>query len=70
MGNPITLFFPSFIYWTNHMKTVDKAKKDNTMFIEATCHEVSGVIDGGGVQLFVKVTYLLIGNYLLKQLRI
>ena len=52
------------------MKTVDKAKKDNTMFIEATCHEVSGVLDGGGVQLFVKVTYLLIGNYLLKQLRI
>ena len=31
------------------MKTVDKARTDNTMFIGATCHEVSEVLDGGKI---------------------
>jgi len=31
------------------MKTVDAARIDNTMFIGATCHEVSDVLDGGKI---------------------
>ncbi len=31
------------------MKTVDKARIDNIMFIGATCHEVSEILDGGKI---------------------
>ena len=31
------------------MKTVDEARTDNAMFIGATCHEVSEVLDGGKI---------------------
>jgi len=31
------------------MKTVDIARADNTMFIGATCHEVSEILDGGKI---------------------
>ena len=31
------------------MKTVDRARADNAMFIGATCHEVSEVLDGGKI---------------------
>ncbi len=31
------------------MKTVDEARSDNAMFIGATCHEVSEILDGGKI---------------------
>lgn len=31
------------------MKTVDIARKDNAMFLGATCHEVSEILDGGKI---------------------
>lgn len=31
------------------MKTVDIARKDNTRFLGATCHEVSEILDGGKI---------------------
>jgi phosphoribosylglycinamide formyltransferase-1 len=31
------------------MKTVDEARTDNAMFIGATCHEVSEILDGGKI---------------------
>ena len=31
------------------MKTVDKGRTDNTMFIGSTCHEVSEILDGGKI---------------------